>query len=121
MGAFIGAIIFCFYALVKTINFNDLDRYDVLICIALLAVSGWLGAAMELESSRAYIAEYQAAKYTIEANLGNDKMSDLTRMELLNKATEYNAELAGKQYSAQQWYGFGITDDVLGLEFISLE
>lgn len=121
IGALCGAMIFCFYMLIKTVNFNDAEWFDFLICIALLAAGGWLGVTVELESSREYVAEYQAAKYTIEANLGNDQLSDLTRMELLNKATEYNAELAGKQYRAQQWYCFGITDDVLDLELISLE
>jgi hypothetical protein len=94
---------------------------DAIVCTVILVASVWLGCTVDRETNLAYIARYQAAKATIEANLENEKLSDLTRMELLKQATEYNVALAGKQHSAQRWYGFNIPDEVLGLEPIDLE
>lgn len=121
VGLLCGAVVAAVYMLFRSPDYcSELRWVDWVVFAVILAVGCWLGCVVERETNRAYIAEYQAAKYTIEANLKNEEMSDLTRMELLKEATEYNVALAGKQYSAERWYGFNIPEEVLDLDPINL-
>lgn len=121
LGAVVGFIVIYAYCLLRTSDYGDLCWFDAIVCTVILVASVWVGCTVDRESNLAYIARYQAAKATIEASLENEKLSDLTRIELLKQATEYNVALADKQHSAQRWYGFSIPDEVLDLEPINLE
>ena len=118
MGALIGAGLFSF---IMCYVEDDLPvLIYVIVGSMLLSFCGWLGCVVEQEASRGFIAQYKAAKYTIEASLENENLTDLTRLELLNTALDYNTSLAIEQYNAKQWHGFNISDEVLDLEPIDL-
>lgn len=120
LGAFSGLIFIAFYVLIRYVFCDFLRWFDIMICVVVLVVSAFGGNTIEAEENRAYIAEYQAAKATIEASLENTQLSDLTRIDLLEQAIEHNTKLAGMQHKAQQWFGFNIPDEILDLQPINI-
>ena len=124
LGTLFGFILFGIGTLIgDCVNY----RYDdivKIICFVLLFVSiiggGVLGHLVTKHTSKSYVYEYEVVKDTIESSVNNDSLSGFEKAELVKQAAEENKKLAKYQYDANQWYGFGITDEVLELEPIEL-
>ena len=100
---------------------DDLVRVIFIILAILVVVCGTVaGGYIEYTTSCKYVSEYEVIKTTIENSLSTDSLTGFERAELVNAATEYNAELSGYQFKCNQWYGFTISKDVLNLEYIDL-
>lgn len=68
-----------------------------------------------------YMYQFEIEKQMIENSMCNEKLSGFERIELVKQATESNKELAKYKYDCQQWYGIAIPDEIMYIEFISLD
>lgn len=68
-----------------------------------------------------YMYQFEVEKKMIESSMGNNNLSGFERVELVKQATEANKTLAAYKYDCQQWYGIAIPNEILDIEFISLE
>lgn len=120
LGALVGLIICAFFMLLLSTYVDFYGWLSIVICVVILGASSFAGCIIETETNSAYIARHQSAKATIEESLKNEQLSDLTRLDLLNRAVDINSSLAVMQYRAQQWFGFNIPDEVLELEPVNI-
>ena len=63
----------------------------------------FIGIGLTTRDEKVYVKQYLAQKYTIEESLKNDSLTGLERIQLVNKATELNGELAGKKARFEMW------------------
>lgn len=82
----------------------------------------FIGIGLTTRHEKVYVQQYLAQKYTIEQSLKNDSLTGLERIQLVNKATELNGELAGRRARFEMWdfvtYDSTIYDNV---ELIELQ
>lgn len=82
----------------------------------------YVGATIDNNSHRAFVASYNAQKFTIEQSLRNSDLSGFERIELVRQASELNGEIAVRKTRIQQWNYFHIDDSIYdGVEYITLE
>jgi Ethanolamine utilization protein EutJ (predicted chaperonin) len=89
---------------------TDMDSptvVHVIICVFISAIV-WIGGifvgiGILTEEERAYVAQYEAQKYTIEASLVSDSLSGLERVELVNQAAIFNGEMAKRKVTFNRW------------------
>lgn len=89
--------------------------------IVFMIISGIFSWIYIVDEANKYIAQYESAKYTIESSLQNENLTGYEKVALVNQATQYNQELAGKQYEATRWYNIQYDDRIFELEPINLE
>lgn len=76
----------------------------VLISFILWGVFTVIGIGISTECDRIWVAKYEAQKYTIEASIDSDVLSGLERIQLVEKATELNGELARRKAEFNLWH-----------------
>ncbi len=82
----------------------------------------FIGIGISDESDRIYVQQYLAAKHTIEVSLTTEDLTGFERMELVNQASAYNSELAGRKAKFDRWHCVHYDNTIYdGVEFISLE
>lgn len=74
------------------------------VCIFLWPIFTCIGVATNTECHEIWIAEYEAQKMTIEASIESENLSGLERIELVNRASELNGELAARKTEVSFWH-----------------
>lgn len=89
-------------------DFDDPDKPQIIITVAIFLViwiAGiFIGIGLVTDYERAYVAKYEAQKYTIEASLNSDILSGLERVELVNQAAVFNGEMAERKAHFNRWH-----------------
>ena len=104
-------LVMCLFAalavLICVVNDNDVDiplKYAIPIFMVVWIVSIFVGIGINTNNEIVYAAKYEAQKDTIEQSLASDILTGLERIELVNKATELNGELAERRAKHGLWY-----------------
>lgn len=124
IGFLISALVFGVFMLIYALS----DYYTTLKWVKPLIISIclwvgiiFLGIGLNTNGHKAYIQSYLIQKQTIETSVDNGNLSGLERVELVNKATELNGELAKRKVYIKYWNA-GVFDNTIydDIEFIDL-
>lgn len=102
-------------------RFKALKIAVIVSAVAIFICGGPTGISLERHDSRKWCDRYSAYKSTLESSLSSESLTGLERIELVSRAADTNAQLAEKQYSCRQWYGFGYDKIILELEPINFD
>lgn len=59
-----------------------------------------------------WIIRYRAIQTVYSASLTNKNLSGMERFEIVNNIANWEASLESKRYNIEQWYEFGITNEI---------
>lgn len=103
----ITAFIVAFHFLICAVmdNYDSaLNKKTLVIYVVLTLVAVFVGIAINTESETIFIDKYIAQKTTIEQSLESTSISDMERIELVNKAVDLNGELASHKSRYERWH-----------------
>lgn len=86
---------------------DDIFKHFIISCIVgavVFIASIFIGIGFNTEDSKIWSAKFEAQKTTIEQSLDSDVLSGLERIELVNKASELNGELAERKATSELWH-----------------
>lgn len=105
------------------LDVDDNSHFIATFIIAGVAFIGsvFIGIGLNTREERIWVQKYLIEKETIEKSLDNDKLTGYERVQLVNKATELNGELAEKKTRFGLW-DFVVYDNTIydNVEFIKL-
>ena len=100
---------------------KQVERITYVLCFLTVCLSVIISASCTVNLNKRWEMEYEVQKTLIEDSVENANLTGFERVELVKQANELNAELVGKQFDCQRWYGFLIPDSVLELEPIAFK
>lgn len=114
----------CFTKLDFKTNKTYLTKYgkiNITIAILILCLSTFIGARVHIREFENEIIQFEAAKVCYSEAIKSEAISGLERIEIVNKITEENKNLAKLKYDATKWYYFYLPDSLVdNLEPIKL-
>ena len=87
----------------------------IVICTAIsmmliTLLGGYIGYKVDVNEYNKKIVNWKNTKYIIEASIKNENISDLEKIELVNKVVEYNMQLTSLKEDVKQWWNFYLDD-----------
>ena len=118
---FIGLIIgfvFSLPLIIPAFMINDAlwdKTREVVTCtvVSMLLVTllgGYVGCQTHINEYNKQIASWKNTKEVVETSIKNENISDLEKIELVNKIVEYNKELTSLKEDVKQWWNFYLDD-----------
>ena len=104
----------------KALIFEDWMKL-ILSLVTVFGVSCSGAIVHDTHCYKNYMYQFEIEKQMVESSMSNKNISGFERIELVKQAVESNKELAKYKYDCQQWYGIAIPDEILDIEFISLD
>lgn len=111
VGSVFGLLASVMIVLVYIGGFMLLDKADewklrtvIVLIILTFTLTCCITITITTEEENIYVAQYVAQKQTIEQSLRNENLTGLERVELVQKATELNGELAKRKARYSKWY-----------------
>lgn len=82
----------------------------IISMILVTLLGGYIGYKVDLNEYNKQIANWKNTKEVIETSIKNENISDLEKIELVNKIVEYNKELTSLKEDVKQWWNFYLDD-----------
>ena len=82
----------------------------IISMILVTLLGGYIGYKVDLNEYNKQIANWKNTKEVIETSIKNENISDLEKIELVNKIVEYNKELTSLKEDVKQWWNFYLND-----------
>ena len=76
----------------------------IIVSITVFIAGIFIGISLNTENANIWSAKFKAQKATIEQSLESDVLSGLERIELVNKASDLNGELAERKAESELWH-----------------
>lgn len=92
-----------------------------IIILIITLLGGWIGMQLDITEYNKKIANWNNTKLTIESSMKNENISDLEKIDLVNKIVEYNMQLTESKEDVKQWWYFYLDDSKVNeLEIIKI-
>lgn len=96
-------------------------KINIVIAVVVFGLSMFIGARAHIRAFESDIKQFESAKATYSEAIKSTDISELERIEIVNKITEENKTLARLKYDATKWYYFYLPDNLVdNLEPIKL-
>lgn len=117
VGLFLG-LLFSVALIYLAIAIDDIfyiEKAIIVVCtiISMILVTlfgGYIGYKIDVNKYNKQIASWKNTKEVIESSIKNENISDLEKIELVNKIVEYNKELTSLKEDVKQWWNFYLDD-----------
>ncbi len=120
---FIVSLFFIPLALILVDSFNEhvVWLLSIIGMILTTAFGTYLGYITDVNEYNKKIESWKNTKEIIEASMNNENISDLEKIDLVNKIVEYNTQLTDLKEDVKQWWYFYLDDTkVNDLEIIKI-
>lgn len=95
--------------------------FGVFIEIILIIIGAFIGIQVDRVEYNKKIANWNNTKNTLELSIKDENISDIAKIDLVNKAIKYNMQLTELKEDVKQWWYFYLDDSkVKNLKLINI-